>query len=152
MSLRHWSVFNGASMAQGGSRHRYRRPKGKPMAHWLRLWFFPNGALAQWRTAGGKKSDPLVKLLRRHVGPLAAGAGARVVTPSLAPEAAHEQPSPSPRLPLAGGIRRRKISRAYQPGHWLNEHDALIVKADYQEPLVILRLSLAADIAKKVAA
>jgi hypothetical protein len=45
-----------------------------------------------------------------------------------------------------------KISRAYQPGHWVNEHDALIVKADYQERLVILRSSLAADIAKKVAA
>jgi hypothetical protein len=35
---------------------------------------------------------------------------------------------------------------------WLNERDVLIVKADRQEPLVILRLSLATDIAKKVAA
>ena len=31
---------------------------------------------------------------------------------------------------------------------WLNERDLLIVKADYKEPLVILRLSLAARIAK----
>ncbi len=31
---------------------------------------------------------------------------------------------------------------------WLNERDVLIVKADRQEPLVILRLSLAAEIAK----
>lgn len=55
MSLRHWSVFNGASMAQGGLRHRYRRPKENPMAHWLRLWFSPKGApMAQRRAAGGK--------------------------------------------------------------------------------------------------
>jgi hypothetical protein len=31
---------------------------------------------------------------------------------------------------------------------WLNERDVLIVKADRQEPLVVLRLSLAAEIAK----
>ena len=31
---------------------------------------------------------------------------------------------------------------------WLNQRDVLIVKADRQEPLVILRLSLAARIAK----
>jgi hypothetical protein len=31
---------------------------------------------------------------------------------------------------------------------WLNERDVLIVKADRQEPLVILRMSLAAEIAK----
>ena len=31
---------------------------------------------------------------------------------------------------------------------WLNQRDVLIVKADRQEPLVILRLSLAAEIAK----
>jgi len=35
---------------------------------------------------------------------------------------------------------------------WLNERDVLIVKADRQEPLVILRLSLATDIARKAAA
>ena len=33
---------------------------------------------------------------------------------------------------------------------WLNQRDVLIVKADRQEPLVVLRLSLAADIAKRV--
>jgi hypothetical protein len=32
---------------------------------------------------------------------------------------------------------------------WLSERDVLIVKADYREPLVILRLSLAAEIAKR---
>jgi hypothetical protein len=32
---------------------------------------------------------------------------------------------------------------------WLNGHDTLIVKADRQEPLVILRMSLAAEIAKR---
>jgi Holliday junction resolvase len=31
---------------------------------------------------------------------------------------------------------------------WLNERDILIVKSDYQEPLVIVRLSLAPEIAK----
>ena len=31
---------------------------------------------------------------------------------------------------------------------WLNQRDVLIVKADRREPLVILRLSLAAEIAK----
>ena len=31
---------------------------------------------------------------------------------------------------------------------WLNQRDVLIVKADRQEPLVILRLSFAAEIAK----
>jgi hypothetical protein len=35
---------------------------------------------------------------------------------------------------------------------WLDGRDALIVKSNYQEPLVILRLSLATDIAKKAAA
>jgi hypothetical protein len=55
MNLRHWSIFNGARMAQRSLRHCYRRPKEKPMAHWLRLWFSPNGApMAQRRTAGGK--------------------------------------------------------------------------------------------------
>jgi hypothetical protein len=31
---------------------------------------------------------------------------------------------------------------------WLNGRDVLIVKADGQEPLVVVRLSLAAEIAK----
>jgi hypothetical protein len=31
---------------------------------------------------------------------------------------------------------------------WLDGRDMLIVKADRQEPLVVVRLSLAADIAK----
>jgi hypothetical protein len=34
----------------------------------------------------------------------------------------------------------------------LNERDVLIVKADQQEPLVVVRLSLAAEIAKRGAA
>jgi Holliday junction resolvase-like predicted endonuclease len=75
----------------------------------------------------------------------------------------------------ANGFAAAKISSAYQPGHdivlslsgrdlcvevkaraggfqglysWLSGRDLLIVKADRQEPLVILRLSLAAEIAK----
>ena len=35
---------------------------------------------------------------------------------------------------------------------WLDERDILIVKADHKEPLVVVRLSLATDIAKKAAA
>ena len=34
---------------------------------------------------------------------------------------------------------------------WLDRRDVLIVKADRQEPLVIVRLSLAAEVAKQVA-
>jgi hypothetical protein len=77
-------------------------------------------------------------------------------------------------LAMAKLIGARKVSRAYQTGHdlelflgddrmlrieckaradgfrdsWLNERDVLIVKADRQEPLVVVRLSLAAEIAK----
>jgi hypothetical protein len=73
------------------------------------------------------------------------------------------------------GIAATKISRAWSPGadlrvpvlgvdravevkcrsvgfsqlyDWLNQRDVLIVKADYKEPLVVLRMSLAAEIAK----
>ncbi len=79
-------------------------------------------------------------------------------------------------LAIAKLIGARRVSRAYQAGHdlelplgddrmlrieckaradgfstlyrWLDERDLLIVKADRQEPLVILRLSLAAEIAE----
>ena len=70
------------------------------------------------------------------------------------------------RLLQASGIEATKISRAWLPGvdravevkcraagfrklyDWLNDRDVLIVKADRQEPLVVLRMSLAAEIAK----
>jgi hypothetical protein len=78
------------------------------------------------------------------------------------------------RLLQASGIGAAKISRAWTPGadlrlsvlgvdravevkcraagfrklyDWLNDRDVLIVKADRQEPLVVLRMSLAAEIA-----
>jgi Holliday junction resolvase len=35
---------------------------------------------------------------------------------------------------------------------WLNQRDVLILKADRQEPLVVVRMSLAAEIANKAAA
>jgi Holliday junction resolvase len=35
---------------------------------------------------------------------------------------------------------------------WLNQRDVLIVKADRQEPLVVVRLSLAAEIPKRATA
>jgi hypothetical protein len=35
---------------------------------------------------------------------------------------------------------------------WLHQRDLLIVKADHQEPLVALRMSAAAEIAKRTAA
>jgi hypothetical protein len=76
----------------------------------------------------------------------------------------------------AQGIMATKISGMYKPGadismpllgsdravevkcraagfrqlyDWLNERDILIVKSDYQEPLVVVRLSLASEIAKR---
>ena len=75
----------------------------------------------------------------------------------------------------ANGFAATKISRAYQPGHdivlslsgrnlgvevkaraggfqWLSGRDLLIVKADRQEPLVVLRMSLAMQIAERGAA
>jgi hypothetical protein len=79
-------------------------------------------------------------------------------------------------LAIAKLIGARKVSRAYQAGHdlelllggdrmlrieckarsagfkqlydWLDQRDVLIVKSDRQEPLVVLRMSLAAKIAK----
>jgi Holliday junction resolvase len=79
------------------------------------------------------------------------------------------------RLLQGKGIPARKISGLYKPGadilvpilgvdravevkcraagfsqlyEWLNNRDILIVKADRQEPLVVLRISLAAEITK----
>jgi hypothetical protein len=82
-------------------------------------------------------------------------------------------------LAIAKLIGARKVSSAYQAGHdlelplgdgrmlrieckaradgfrqlydSLNQRDVLIVKADRQEPLVVLRMSLAAEIAKRTA-
>jgi hypothetical protein len=79
-------------------------------------------------------------------------------------------------LAIAKLIDARKVSRAYQAGHdlelplgedrmlpieckagadgfrvlysWRSGRDLLIVKADHKEPLVVVRLSLAAEIAK----
>jgi hypothetical protein len=34
---------------------------------------------------------------------------------------------------------------------WLHRRDVLVVKSDHQEPLVVVRLSLAAEIAKRTA-
>lgn len=75
------------------------------------------------------------------------------------------------------GIAAVKVSRAYRPGHdivlplqgrdlcvevkaradgfhrlygWLDGRDVLIVKADRREPLVVVRLSLAAEIVDEV--
>ena len=55
-------------------------------------------------------------------------------------------------LPLMGRDLRVEV-KARATGFrelysWLTERDVLIVKADRQEPLVVLRLSLAAEIAK----
>jgi Holliday junction resolvase len=53
-------------------------------------------------------------------------------------------------LPLMGRELRVEV-KARAEGFarsWLNRRDVLIVKADRQEPLVVVRLSLAAEIAK----
>jgi hypothetical protein len=80
---------------------------------------------------------------------------------------------------MAKLLGARKVTRAYQAGHdleltlgdervlrieckargdgfrelygWLQDRDVLIVKSDWRHPLVVLRLSLAADIAKPTA-
>jgi hypothetical protein len=80
-------------------------------------------------------------------------------------------------LAIAKLIGAPKVSRAYQAGHdlelalgdnrmlrieckaradgfgtlyrWLDGRDVLIVKADRREPLVVVRLSLAAEIARR---
>jgi hypothetical protein len=54
------------------------------------------------------------------------------------------------RLPLSGvdravEVKRRAAARKFYD--WLDQRDLLIVKADRQEPLVVLRMSLAAAIA-----
>jgi hypothetical protein len=80
-------------------------------------------------------------------------------------------------LLIAAGLPARKVSRAYHPCHdlevqigdrtlklevksrsdfstlhrWLDGADALVLHADRQPPLVVLRLSLAAEIAKPAA-
>jgi hypothetical protein len=82
-------------------------------------------------------------------------------------------------LAIAKLIGARKVSRAYQAGHdlellladdrmlrierkaraagfrqpydWLDERDLLIIKSDRREPLVILRMSLAAELVKRTA-
>ena len=48
------------------------------------------------------------------------------------------------------GVKRRATGFA-QLYDWLNDRDVLIGKADWQEPLVVLRMSLAVDIAKRSA-
>jgi Holliday junction resolvase len=82
------------------------------------------------------------------------------------------------RLLLGHGLPARKVSALYKRGEdlrvavgdiersvevkcradgfrqlydWLNHRDVLIVKADRQEPLVVLRMSLAAEIARGAA-
>ena len=114
MNMRHWLGFDGALMAHGSVRHCYRRPKEKPMAHWLRLWIFPKGAPMAHRRSLGRKIPT-----RRH--------------PQIAPQA-------------------RQIAHAAdaQCYHWLDERD-MIMTAHRQEPLVVLRMSLAAEIAKRTA-
>jgi Holliday junction resolvase len=58
-------------------------------------------------------------------------------------------------LPLMGRdlcVEAKARARGFRELYsWLNQRDLLIVKADRQEPLVVLRLSLAAEIAKVAA-
>jgi hypothetical protein len=83
------------------------------------------------------------------------------------------------RLLLGYGLPARNVSAMYKPGEdlrltvgaiersvevkcraagfrqlydWLKQRDLLIVKADRQEPLVVLRMSLAAELAKSAGA
>ncbi len=62
------------------------------------------------------------------------------------------KPGADLRLPLLGADRAVEVKcRATgfrQIYEWLNGREVLIVKADRREPLVVVRLSLAAEIAK----
>jgi hypothetical protein len=46
---------------------------------------------------------------------------------------------------IEGGVRAAGFGRLY---NWLNQRDILIVEADPREPFVVLRISLAVEIAK----
>jgi hypothetical protein len=56
-------------------------------------------------------------------------------------------------MPLLGSDRavavKRRAASFRQFYDWLDKRDVLIVKADRQEPLVVLRMGLAAEIAKR---
>lgn len=108
----------------------------------LRHWpIFDGAPMAQRRTAGGKNSDPLVCMncsegtsghWRRRPGcnPVAGTGGCTMGCRR------HRQGAAGRRL-LGGEDRLDERRR-----------DVLIVKADRQEPLVVVRLSLAAETAK----
>jgi hypothetical protein len=49
---------------------------------------------------------------------------------------------------IEGGVRAAGFGRLY---NWLNQRDILIVEADRPKPLVVLRTSLAVEIAKSAA-
>jgi hypothetical protein len=59
-------------------------------------------------------------------------------------------------VPIRGVDRavevKRRVAGFRQPYDWLRQRDLLITKADRQEPLVVLRMSLATEIAKRTVA
>ena len=79
------------------------------------------------RDKGARTERAIARLLQ------AQGPGADICAPLLGTD-------------LAVEVKCRSAGLA-QLYDWLNERDILIVKADRREPLVVLRMSLAADIA-----
>jgi hypothetical protein len=94
------------------------------------------------RDKGTRAECAIVRLLQRQ------GIGAEKISGMYKPGA-------DLRVPLLGVDRAVEVKcRAAgfrQLYDWLSRRDVLIVKADREEPLVVVRLSLAAEIAKQVA-
>ncbi len=90
------------------------------------------------RDKGARAERAIVRLLQRR------GVAAEKISGMYKPGA-------DLRLPLLAADRAVELKcRAAgfrQLYNWLNGRDGLIVKADRQEPLVVLRMSLAAEIA-----
>ncbi len=82
---------------------------------------------------------------RRHRQGAANGFAATKISGMYKPGADISMPLLGVDRAVEAKCRAAGFARLYD---WLNERDILIVKADRQEPLVVVRLSLAAETAK----
>lgn len=94
----------------------------------------------QSRDKGARTERAIVKVLQAH----------RFMATKIS---SMYKPGADISMPLGGSDRAVEVKcRAAgfrQLYDWLNERDILIVKSDRQEPLVVVRMSLAAEIAKR---
>jgi hypothetical protein len=173
MSLRHWPIFDGAPMAQQGLRHCHRRPKENPMAHWLRLWFSPNGAPMAQRRGVGKKISARRHLQNRSVEFVEARTcpfGGRTVSGSRFRDMNIHIERASAQVVQRPIISSMNVSPMYEPGaeHSMalrllirrievkcrtrrraHERDIPIVKTHRPEPSAVFRMSPAAKIVER---